>query len=296
MIPARFAYERPPNLEAALVRLSEAGAAARPIAGGQSLLPLMKLRLARPEWLIDIGRLEELRGVRELPEGGLAIGSLTTWADLLANPTVMGIGALADAVPLIGDVQIRNRGTLGGSLAHADPAADIAAPMLALGAAVEVRSVRGARTIAIEELFLGPFQTSLEPDELITEIHLPPASSSGGGSSYVALPQPASGYPIAGVAVVLAPATGDEAGWAACRIGVTGVGETPYRATGVEAAVLAGTAFADAAASISEAVRVASDLHADREYRAAMAVVMVRRALDAAAKRPGRNAGIAAEG
>jgi carbon-monoxide dehydrogenase medium subunit len=278
VIPAEFAYERATSLEDALARLQERGADAKVIAGGQSLLPLMKLRLARPERLIDIGRLEELRGIRDRPDGGLSIGALTTWAALLDDPRVMANGALADAIPSIADVQIRNLGTIGGSLAHADPSADILAPALALDLAVVLVSSRGLRTVAVRELVTGPFSTVIEPDELLTEIHVPAAT--GLRSAYRFVAQPASGFPLAGVAVIVGRA-GDTRQVTHCGIGVTGVGDIPYRATEVEAAVLAGAAPADAAALVVGDRRVASDIHADREYRSAMAVAMTRRALEA---------------
>ncbi len=278
MIPAAFDYARPASLDEALELLSGADPSIRVLAGGQSLIPLMKLRLARPERLVDVGRLEGLSGVRERTDGGLSIGALTTWAELLADPRVLRYALLADALPKIGDVQVSNRGTIGGSLAHADPASDIAAPALALEIEVVARSAgRGERAILASELFVGPFATALEPDEILTEIRLPAAAALA-GSAYHALPQQASGYPIAGVAVVLFDRE-------RCRVGVTGVGDQPYRATAVEEAVLAGASPDEAARVVTDGQRVASDIHADREYRAAMAVVMTRRALEAALTR-----------
>jgi carbon-monoxide dehydrogenase medium subunit len=284
VIPARFEYERPATLDDALRTLESGGGAGRAIAGGQSLLPLMKLRLARPERLVDIGRLEELRGVRRLDDGRLAIGALTTWSELLADERVMAYGLLRDAIPTIGDVAVRNRGTIGGSLAHADPAADIAAPMLALDAELVVRSAAGERELAVGELFVGPFTTTLAPGELITEVRLP-AGSPGFGSAYVAVTHPASGYPIAGAAAVLGRVGRSDGPWDACAIGVTGVGERPYRATGAASAVLVGTGFREAVATVAAGQRVLSDPYADREYRSAMAAVVARRALEAAAAR-----------
>jgi aerobic carbon-monoxide dehydrogenase medium subunit len=276
MTPAPFAYDRPATLDEALSLLGQHAGEARVLAGGHSLLPLMKLRLARPDRLIDIGRLAELRGVHDRPDGGLAIGALTTWADLLADDRVRAYGALADVLPRIGDVQVRNRGTIGGSLVHADPASDIAAPALALSVVVVARSSRAERTIAAEDFFQGAFVTALEPDELVTEVRLPPAPA-GVRSAYRSIEQPASGYPLAGVAVAMGPGT--------CTVGVTGVGELPYRAASVEAAVLGGTGFAEAAALVTDGQSVASDIHADRDYRAHVAAVMTRRALEAAAGR-----------
>lgn len=278
MIPAEFAYERATSLEDALARLQMRGADSKVIAGGQSLLPLMKLRLARPERLIDIGRLDELRGIRGRPDGGLTIGALTTWAALLDDPRVLAHGALADALPSIADVQIRNLGTIGGSLAHADPSSDILAPALALDLEVVLASTRGLRTVAVRELIAGPFATVVEPDELLTEIHVPPAA--GLRSAYRFVAQPASGFPLAGVAVV-AGRDSKTGRVTRCGVGVTGVGDMPYRATEVEAAVFAGAAIDDAAQLAVGDRRVATDIHADREYRAAMAVAMTRRALEA---------------
>ncbi len=278
MIPAAFDYTRPSSLDEALELLAGADPSIRVLAGGQSLIPLMKLRLARPERVVDVGRLEVLRAVRERPDGGLSIGALTTWAELLDDPRVLRYALVADALPKIGDVQVRNRGTIGGSLAHADPASDIAAPALALEIEVVARSAgRGERAILASELFVGPFATALEPDEILTEIRLPAAAALA-GSAYHALPQQASGYPIAGVAVVLFDRE-------RCRVGVTGVGDQPYRATAVEEAVMAGASPDEAARVVTDGQRVASDIHADREYRAAMAVVMTRRALEAALTR-----------
>jgi aerobic carbon-monoxide dehydrogenase medium subunit len=283
MIPASFEYERPESLADALRALTDGAGAARAIAGGQSLLPLMKLRLARPERLVDIGRFEELRGVRPLAAGGMAIGAMTTWAALLESREVMACGALADAIPRIGDVQVRNRGTIGGSLAHADPASDIAGPLLALDAEIVLRSSQAERVIAAGDLYAGPFMTSLEPDELITEIRLPGAAAGvASASAYVALPHPASGYPIAGVAAV---ARRVGASWQLLAAAVTGVGETPYRVVALEGLGEVEPDLSDALARLTEGHRVLADPYADREYRAAMAVVMARRAIDRAAAR-----------
>jgi aerobic carbon-monoxide dehydrogenase medium subunit len=287
VIPAAFEYTRATSLDEALQLLATADPAIRPIAGGQSIVPLMKLRLARPERLIDVARVRELRGIREADDGSLLLGALTTWAALLADDRVMSVGALADVLPGIGDVQVRNLGTIGGSLAHADPASDIAAPALALEVELLVRSAaRGERRIPIAELFTGPFATTLEPDELLTEVRIP-ARACASASAYAALPQQASGYPIAGVAVARERSTPRDATVSAVAIGVTGVGDQPYRASGVEAALLAGASPADALAAIAEGQHVASDIHADREYRTAMAVVMAGRAFATATDRLG---------
>lgn len=290
MIPAAFEYSRASSVDEALGLLAQHGFDAKVIAGGQSLLPLMKLRLARPERLIDIGRVESLRGVRTLPDGRLGIRALTTYAQLLGDTSVMRLALLADALPRIADVQVRNRGTIGGSIAHADPAADVPALLLALGAEVAARSAaRGERRIAIEDFFLGPFATALEPDELLTEIRLP-APSGSYGSAYRRLEQQASGFAIAGVAAVVGRSDGAAGdGVDDIRVAVTGVGEQAYRATAVEAALrgtkLEDEAIVSAAAATCDGVTVQSDIHADRAYRTAMAAVMARRALEAARER-----------
>jgi aerobic carbon-monoxide dehydrogenase medium subunit len=281
MIPAAFGYDRPSSLDEAIGLLARDGDA-KILAGGQSLLPLLKLRLAATDRLIDIGRIGELRGIRELADGGLAIGALTTYRDVLDSPAAMRYRCLAEAVPDIGDVQVRNRGTVGGSIAHADPASDLPAVILALGATVLARSSSGERTIAADEFFRGPFQTALREDEILTEIRLPGASDTV-GSAYRSLTQLASGFSIVGVAAVVARSG---ASISMAQIGVTGVGEVAYRATAVERALTGsdGSAGVIVAAAVhaTEGQTVASDIHADAEYRAQMAQVFVRRAVEGA--------------
>ena len=284
MIPAAFDYVRPTSLDEALARLASGGGSAKAIAGGHSLLPLMKLRLARPETLVDIGRLAELKGVRRLPDGRVAVGAMTTYDEMMRDSILQQYGLLRDALPNIGDVQVRNRGTIGGAIAHADPASDMPAILLALDAEVVARSSRGERVIPAIGFFQGAFTSALEPDELITEVRLP-GGRDDVGSAYRAIEQPASGYSIAGVAAIVG--ANDGARWNFCSVGITGVGEHPYRASAVEAAVRGGASFADAAMHATDGVMVASDIHADREYRAHVATVQVRRALEAAIARLG---------
>jgi carbon-monoxide dehydrogenase medium subunit len=302
VIPAAFVYDRASSIDEALELLTSHGADAKVIAGGQSLLPLMKLRLARPERLIDIGRIDALRGVHRLPDGRLAIGALTTYAQLLDEPSVMELALMADALPRIADVQVRNRGTIGGAIAHADPAADVPALLLALDAEVVARSAqRGERAIPVGSFFEGAFSTALAPDELLTEIRLPSPSGSY-GSAYRMLEQQASGFAIAGVATVVGRTGSGGAGGRDrseggdgivndVRVAVTGVGDTPYRATAVEDALrdtrLDSSAIVSAAKTISDGVSVQGDIHADAAYRIAMAEVMARRALEAARDRLG---------
>jgi carbon-monoxide dehydrogenase medium subunit len=285
MIPAAFDYDRPSSVDEALALLSSHAGGAKVLAGGQSLLPLMKLRVAHIERLIDIGRLDELRGIRPLPDGRLAVGALTTYRELLESPAAMRYGVMRDALPHVGDVQVRNRGTVGGAIAHADPASDLPAILLALEAEAVARSVRGERTIPATAFFEGAFQTVLRPDELLTAVILP-APREDAGSAYRALEQRASGYSIAGVAAVVFV---DGGTIREALVGITGVGEVAYRAGAVEAA-LAGSdgsraSLAAAAAHATDGVTVNSDIHADAEYRAAMAAVYTRRALEAALAR-----------
>lgn len=289
MIPAAFEYDRATSVEEALGLLRMHGADAKLIAGGQSLLPLMKLRLARPDRLIDIGRIESLKAIRHLDDGRLAVGSLATYADLMAAPEIK-YGLFKDALPTIADMQVRNRGTIGGAIAHADPASDMPALLLALEAELVCRSAhRGERTIPATEFFQGPFTTALDPDELLIEIRLP-APSQHHASAYRMLEQPASGFAIAGVAVVIGQTdVAKDDGFDDVRVAVTGVGDHPYRAAAVEAA-LVGTpidapSIAAAVGQVTDGVDVMSDIHADREYRAAMAAVMAQRALAAARAR-----------
>ncbi len=282
MIPAAFEYRRASSLDEALGLI---GDGSKVIAGGQSLLGLMKLRLAQPERLVDIGRVSELRGVRQLPDGRLAIGALTTYRDLMASPANQ-YGLLRDALPTIGDVQVRSRGTVGGAVAHCDPASDLPACLLALDAEIVIRSKRGERTAAATSFFKGAFVTDLGPDELVTEIRLP-GPRDDAGSAYVSLEQKASGYSMVGVAAVIYEIDGG--GIASASIALTGVGDVPYRASAVEAA-LAGSdrsaaSIAAAAAHATDGVDVVGDIHADSAYRRAMAAVYTTRAIEAALAR-----------
>ncbi|MEA2623355.1 MAG: aerobic carbon-monoxide dehydrogenase medium subunit [Chloroflexota bacterium] len=282
MIPAAFEYVRPESLVEALDLLAAGDEGTKVIAGGHSLLPLLKLRLATPERLVDIGRLRDLRGIGAW-EDGLAIGGAATYAEVLASDLARErCPLLGRAIHDVGDVQVRNRGTLGGSLAHADPASDMPAVALALDAQLVLRSAAGERVVDADGFFLEPFVTALRPDELLVQIRIPGLPGAA-GTTYRQLMQPASGFSVVGVAVVVARAGGTVSH---VRVGVTGVGDHPYRATAVEAA-LAGTdggpsSIAAAAVHAADGQQVNSDIHADREYRTAMAAVYVRRALEAA--------------
>ncbi len=283
MIPAQFEYRRATSLDDALKAI--ASGEAKVLAGGMSLLPLMKLRLAAPGTLIDIGRLTELKGVRRLDDGRLAIGAMTTYAELLESPA-RNYGLLHDALPHIGDVQVRNRGTVGGAVAHADPASDLPACLLVLDAELVARSSSGERTIPLDGFLEGAFTTGLQPDEILTEIRiLGPRDDAG--SAYVSLESPASGYAMVGVAAAVF--SGDGRGIASANVALTGVGDAAYRARAVEQA-LAGSdgspgSIAAAAEHATDGVTVNDDIHADRAYRTQMAAVYTRRAIAAALSR-----------
>ncbi len=281
MIPAAFGYQRPASLDEAL-RILASNGEAKVLAGGQSLLPLLKLRIAAAETLVDIGRIAELKGVRQLPDGRLAVGALTTYRELADSPARL-YGVLGDALPGIGDVQVRNRGTIGGAVAHADPASDMPACLLALDAELVARSARGERSIPIDGFFQGSFATALEPGEILTEIRLP-GRRDDAGSAYASLEQSASGYALVGAAAVVFAGEGRRI--AGANVALTGVGDHAYRARAVEAA-LAGSdgsagAIEAAAAHATDGVEVGGDIHADRAYRTAMAAVYTRRAIEAA--------------
>ena len=277
MIPAAFDYVRPGSIEEAAQAAGQPGA--KVIAGGQSLLALMKLRLARPTTLVDIGRIAELVGTRYTDDGGAEIGALTTYAQIMAETKLEWA---RDAVANIGDVQVRNRGTIGGSVAHADPASDAPAILLVLDYSAVLRSSRGERVVPLDGFFEGPFQTGIHPDEILVAVRRGPVPQ-GAGFAYAKLAQPASGYSIVGIAAVIVKSGGSITH---ARIGVTGVHEHPYRAHDVEKALEgsdgSAEAIAAAAAHVTDDAEAGSDIHADARYRAAMAVVYTRRAIEAA--------------
>ena len=281
MIPAAFGYQRPTTLEEALLAISNGGSGAgvKVIAGGQSLLPLLKMRLASAEMLVDIGRIAELKGLGPTPDGGYEIGALVTYAELIAATK---LGWTAEAVEQIGDVQVRNRGTVGGSVAHCDPASDLPAIGLALDYSVVLRSSRGERVVPLDGFFRGPFQTGIASDELLVKMRRGPLPA-GASGAYRKLAQPASGYSVVGVAAVVAMTGGSITH---ARVALTGVGEAPYRAKAVEAALVgsdgSSAAVAAAAAHATDGQTVSNDIHADREYRGQMAIIYTRRAIEGA--------------
>ena len=277
MIPAAFDYVRPGSIEDAAQAAGQPGA--KVIAGGQSLLSLMRLRLARPTTLVDIGRIPGLVGTRYTEDGGAEIGAMTTYAQVIAETQLEWA---RDAVANIGDVQVRNRGTIGGSVAHADPASDAPAILLALDYSAVLRSSRGERVVPLDGFFTGPFTTTVAPDEILVAVRRPRLPD-GVGGAYEKLPVLASGYAVVGVAAVIARSGGSISH---ARVALTGVGEHPYRAKAVESALVgsdgSASAIAAAAAHATDGVSVNSDIHANAAYRSAMAVVHTRRAIEAA--------------
>jgi carbon-monoxide dehydrogenase medium subunit len=277
VIPAAFDYVRAGSLDEALRLLAQHGDEAKLLAGGHSLLPAMKLRLAQPRVLIDIGRLAELDYIRE--EGGrIAIGALTTHDEIDSSSLLRErCPLLPEVASYIGDVQVRNRGTIGGSLVQADPAADWPAAVLALEAELELAGPQGRRRVSAAEFFVDMFQTALKPGEILAAIRVSPTPRS---VAYEKFAQKASGFAIAGVAVVV------EAG--AARIGITGVAGKPYRASAVEAGLRGGfsaSAIAAAAGKAAQGIDALSDIHASSEYRSHLAGVLTRRALERALAR-----------
>jgi aerobic carbon-monoxide dehydrogenase medium subunit len=275
MYPAPFDYKRPATVEEAIALLAQHGEAARLLAGGHSLIPAMKLRLAQPKVVIDIGRIETLSYVRETAAGTIAIGAMTTHAEVAGSRLLRHRSPLLpETAAHIGDMQVRNRGTIGGSLAHADPAADYPAAVLALDADIDVAGPRGRRTLKASAFFVD-VQTALAPDELLIEVRVP---ATAGTVAYEKTEQKASGFAIAGAAAVVGPD--------GVRVGITGVAAKPYRAKAVEQRLGTGRpssdAIAVASAHAAADVEPLDDIHATRAYRAHLAQVNTRRAIERA--------------
>jgi carbon-monoxide dehydrogenase medium subunit len=264
VIPAQLQYVRAGSLEEALRLLAEPDAKA--IAGGQSLVSVLKLRLARPSLVVDIGDLP-LRGL-ESGDDGLRLGALTTWNEVAGFPELArpALEAVRECACAIGDLQVRNRGTVGGSLAHADPASDFPAVSLALGATFRLRSADGERDVPADEFFVGPFLTALEPQELLTEIVLP-VPAHGSGSAYESVEHPASGFALAGAAALVRP-DGTRS------VAITGIAAQPFQLAMAD----------DPSASLAQA-DVFGDDFASPEYRRHLAEVVVHRALERAERR-----------
>jgi carbon-monoxide dehydrogenase medium subunit len=286
MIPGAFEYIRPASLAEAASLLATHADDAKILAGGHSLVPMMKLRLSTPKILIDIGRLAELSGIRE-ENGTIILGACTThYAAETSALLKQRCPLLTETAAAIGDVQVRNRGTIGGSVAHADPAADWPAAMLALDAQMTLLQRTGTRTVKAADFFVDLLTTAMESDEILTEIRIPtPAPRSGG--SYCKVLQPASGFALTGVAAQVT--LGADNAIQHVAIGITGVSNKSFRATAAEAALQGQPATDDvltqAAARATDGIEPLEDLHASAEYRLHLARVYTKRALQKAIER-----------
>ena len=280
MIANPFEYSSPTQLSEALTLLADG---AKPLAGGMSLVPMMKLRLATPEHVVDIRKIKELNYVRVSPDG-VRLGATLSHHQVESSEILRAVcPLLAKTAACIGDVQVRNMGTLGGSVAHADPSADYLAALFALEASVKLASSKGERILGIAEFIVDPFTTAIEPGELLTEI-IVPAEQSGTKTTYVKMAQPASGFAMVGVAVRIRRSA--QGAIEFVRVGITGVGPTAYRANTVEAKLTATKAteadIAAAAAHAADGVECTADLNASAEYRKHLASVHTARAIRAA--------------
>jgi len=286
MIATEFEDLAPSSVDEAISLLTKHGDEAKLLAGGHSLIPIMKLRLAQPKYLIDIGRLPGLSDIREA-NGAIGVGGLVTHHTLETSDLLKSkLPLLPETAAHVADVQVRNRGTIGGSLVHADPAADLPAAALALGAELLVVGPGGKRTIKADDFFVGLLATAIAPDEVLTEVRfpLPPPRT---GAAYVKVPNKASHYAIVGVAAVVT--MGNAGRCEQARIGLTGVTHVPRRAAAAENA-LAGEALDDgaiagAAALAADGIKALSDIHASAEFRLHLTKVMTGRALTLAASR-----------
>jgi carbon-monoxide dehydrogenase medium subunit len=274
MIPAPFEYKRASSAAEAISLVTEYGDEAKFLAGGHSLLPLMKLRLAQPSVLVDIGRLSDLSYVRDAGDH-IAIGAMTRHMDVEKSPILaQHVPLLAHAASHVGDPQVRHRGTIGGSIAHADSASDLPATTLALGATYVVQGANGTREIPASEFFLGFLESALQPDEILTEIRVPKIT--GAGWSFQKFNRRAQDWAIVGVA---AWRNGSNSG-----VALVNMGSTPILASSVSSALASGASVADAAELAAAEAEPQSDLNASAEYRTHLAKVLVRRALEEASK------------
>jgi carbon-monoxide dehydrogenase medium subunit len=280
MYAAPFDYARPTSLDEAISLLSRHGGEAKLLAGGHSLIPAMKLRLAQPKVVIDIARLEALRGIEDRGDR-IAIGALVTHAEIAASRTLAArCPLLGHAAATIGDVQVRNKGTIGGSLVHADPAADWPATVLALEAELEIAGPQGRRTVKAGDFFVDMLETAVGPNEILVEVRVAATSAS---VAYVKTEQKASGFAVCGVAAVVDKAA------KRVRVGITGMAPVAYRADAVEKALdgkaLDAQSIAEAARQAARGVSPLGDIHASAEYRAHLAEVNTARALQIASSR-----------
>jgi aerobic carbon-monoxide dehydrogenase medium subunit len=283
MIPAPFAYARPTTVEEALQAVASGGEDVKILAGGQSLIPVMRLRLAAPETVVDLTKVAELRGVRE-EEDAIVIGAMTTHSDVLSDPLIGRYAPLiAEATETVADRQVRHRGTFGGALAHADPAGDLPAVALALDAEFLIAGLEGRRTVPAAEFFVDYLTTALEEGELLVEIRVPKLRGTW-GMHYEKFNRVAQAWSIVAVAALVRR---EEGRIAEARVGLTNMGPTPLRARGVEAALVdvdaTREAVAAAAEHAAEGTSPSSDLNGQADYREHLARVLTRRAVTVAA-------------
>ncbi|MEZ4530607.1 MAG: xanthine dehydrogenase family protein subunit M [Thermomicrobiales bacterium] len=281
MYPQQFEYVRPTSVDEAISILAS-NPDAKVLAGGHSLIPAMKLRLAAPGTIVDIGRIKGLSGIKD--GKGVKIGATTTYASVVDSDKFGDFPVVVDATKQVGDPSVRNRGTVGGSMAHNDPAADLTAVMLALNASVTVKGTGGERDIALDDLFVGLLTTSLTEDEILTSVNIP-SDFAGARQAYVKHAHPASGYAVVGVAVAVKEKDGKVE---SARIAVTGAPEHAKRATSAEAALVGKKLDADsiaaaAALAADDLGELNSDVYASAEYRAHLVRVLTKRALTKAA-------------
>lgn len=281
MFPEQFAYHRASSVEHALQLLAE-HEDAKIIAGGHSLLPAMKLRLAAPAALVDISQLAELKGITV--NGGVTIGAGVTWREIQdSSELANAVPVMKEAANVVGDLQVRSRGTIGGSMAHSDPAADFTAVLLALGASVHVKGAEGERDIALDDLFVDLLTTSLDANEIITSVSLPESALTA-SAAYEKHAHPASGYAVVGVAAALTLVNGV---CTAARVAVTGATSKATRLGGVESALTGKAVTSDLIAAAtrdaSDGLEINGDVYASADYRAHLVNVLAKRAITRAA-------------
>lgn len=283
MIPSKFDYVRPKSVDEAVAALKAGGEDSKVITGGQSMLPLLRLRLAAPSILVDCARIDEMKGVKDNGDS-VTIGAATTHWDVLHNDIVKAhVKLLADATATVADPQVRHRGTFGGALAHGDPAGDLPAVVLALDATMEIAGAKGRRQVAAKDFFVDYFTTAVGPDEILVSITIPKLGK-GWGTCYEKFNRTANGWAIVGVAAAVKVEGGKITD---ARIGLTNCAAVPVRASSVESALKGASASAAeieaASQSAAEGTRATSDLAADKEYREHLMRVITARAVSCAA-------------
>ena len=285
-VPAAFDYHPATSVDEAIALLQQYGDDAKLLAGGHSLLPTMKLRLSQPAHLIDLGKISGLSYIRDAGDA-VAVGAMTRYVDIERSDLIKRYFALLpEGIDLIGDQQVRNRGTIGGSVAHSDPAADTPGMVLALKATIVAKGPNGERTVKADDFFMDLMQTALQPDEVITEIRFPkpPANT---GSAYTKLANRASHYAVVGCAAVIT--LGGDGTCTSASVVITGASVKAERASSVEAALvgkkLDEATIAAAASHAADGLELVSDIHGSKEYRGQMAAVLARRAITAALER-----------